>query len=444
MKQVYLFLVLSLSVFSTSLAQVFVGPSGIMLKSNAAMQGDLILRGEVQGEGWMLLNDDQTQRIEGNDHSIRRLSLQNPGLVELTGDLYIHDSIEIGIGLLNLKDQILTLSDTAYMLEPPTGRVTGQKGYIETVRFLTSTQNQNIGGMGITLSTPHELGFSQIRRGHESFVSDSFMSAFRYYDLIPTNDLYLVDLDLDFRPEETNGVELSFYEVHRSFDQGITWQRQFNQYNYQPFQMHLDQIPAGFRWAIFPRWADDPITWISLEGWWQPNDVMLEWVVKENGVDYYEVERSEDAEFFTRIGEVDAYKNGQPQNTYNFPDSTAALLNRDTLYYRIKAVQPTGLGTYSNVIAVGIPRDRTPTGIWVFPNPIEDEVIRFEYATQDEHPVRISLYSARGKTLKEVFLDGTNGLFKSHSFDASQLSPGYYYLNLLGGEESYHEKVVVK
>jgi hypothetical protein len=108
-----------------------------------------------------------------------------------------------------------------------------------------------------------------------------------------------------------------------------------------------------------------PIKFINLNARKQNGQVKIAFEV-ENELDalQYEIERSEDGIIFAKNGTVSALNNGFA--TYTHLDVTSASKSR--IYYRIKAIEKTGVVVYSKVVFVDDNKS-DELQIYVYPNP---------------------------------------------------------------------------
>ena len=82
------------------------------------------------------------------------------------------------------------------------------------------------------------------------------------------------------------------------------------------------------------------------------NTVLLKWeTASEINSNYFEVERSDDAQFFQSIGKVKATTNTSSLTSYNYADTKAAS-SGGNIFYRLKMVDLDGTTRYSNTVSI--------------------------------------------------------------------------------------------
>ncbi|MCL6524258.1 MAG: T9SS type A sorting domain-containing protein [Thermoflavifilum sp.] len=114
-----------------------------------------------------------------------------------------------------------------------------------------------------------------------------------------------------------------------------------------------------------------PVILTSFNGYYQQNlGVVLEWTTSsEYNSSYFAIERSNDGQVFTQIGQVQAMGNSQIPHNYSFTDISVLKDFLPVYYYRLRQVDLDGRFTYSPVIAIHLPTE--PGGnpmLWPNPN----------------------------------------------------------------------------
>lgn len=85
----------------------------------------------------------------------------------------------------------------------------------------------------------------------------------------------------------------------------------------------------------------------------ESNNVILKWqTATEINSNYFDVERSDDGQFFFSIGKVNATGNSSLPVSYSFTDTKLSNNNGSQIFYRLKLVDKDGSVKYSNHISV--------------------------------------------------------------------------------------------
>lgn len=113
-----------------------------------------------------------------------------------------------------------------------------------------------------------------------------------------------------------------------------------------------------------------PIVFTQLSFVQRNTVILLKWSsASELNMQQYELERSDDAIGFVKIGTVKATGNNSAVSNYEFPDFTPS---QGKNFYRVKAVDKSGRAAYSPVVKVQFGYVDNTLGI--FPNPVTDNI----------------------------------------------------------------------
>jgi hypothetical protein len=77
----------------------------------------------------------------------------------------------------------------------------------------------------------------------------------------------------------------------------------------------------------------------------------------------------------------------------------------------------------------------------VYPNPFEEEFV-LEYMLDTSEEVEISIYDVMGRFVKTIFKNSLESGFHNHVIDASELTKGYYFIEIKCGEISHHKSII--
>lgn len=184
---------------------------------------------------------------------------------------------------------------------------------------------------------------------------------------------------------------------------------------YQPanIEFSVDANPASsvsnrFR-IVFKRATVLPATILSLTGYRQDTDVVINWVVtNEINTGTYEVERSVDGVHFTSIAVKNATGSGL-QNQYNITDQHPV---NGYNFYRIKYIDETGAHRYSSTVKVKMDTPGT-SSISIFPNPVENNTLHLQLTNCATGKYKLKLLGESGQLVHESNIEnrGSNGSF---------------------------------
>lgn len=171
--------------------------------------------------------------------------------------------------------------------------------------------------------------------------------------------------------------------------------------------------------------------------------VSLDWrTLYELGTDFFEVERSEDGENFTAIGQVKASGTTTAAIDYTFNDDMPL---KEQGYYRLRLVRLDGTFSYSNTILL---QDRSPaaSSFRVYPNPaaVGDEVTIEIANLKESEDVTFMITDASGKqVLSQQVRTDEFGELRLTLPVGMYLKPGIYNLTVAGSNKTLNRKLVV-
>ena len=155
----------------------------------------------------------------------------------------------------------------------------------------------------------------------------------------------------------------------------------------------------------------------------------LSWTtLSEEATIKFVIERSENADDFTAIGEVAAKGARNSGADYNFLDAKAGT---GIHYYRLKAVDVDGNVSYSEMIALG--SKGNISNFNVYPNPAANE-IHFAYQLlQANTQATLKVYSMTGALMHAETLQATE---TNYTLDTHEFKNGLYYYEISANGQS--------
>jgi uncharacterized protein (DUF1501 family) len=182
-----------------------------------------------------------------------------------------------------------------------------------------------------------------------------------------------------------------------------------------------------------------PVKLLSFTGKWM-NTVGLKWEVdQESGIDYYEVQRSDDGTSFAKIGTINAV-NSSIRYAYSFTDNS---LSKSSYYYRIKIVEKSSSIEYSSIILLKTNQSSGGMRIKIFPNPVTD---RFTVAFENKisGPVTLRITDLTGKEIWKQENEMNDTFNLSCSFTNKKPVAGIYILKLFAKNEEATMKMMIQ
>lgn len=169
--------------------------------------------------------------------------------------------------------------------------------------------------------------------------------------------------------------------------------------------------------------------------------VRLSWqTLSETNNQGFDIERSKDGVFFTKIGYVKGNGTTNVPQNYSFNDANLNTPNQ-TLYYRLKQTDTNGEFEYTNTISVKIPQLNNAT-FSIYPNPITNNQFSVNLAGLPKGNYKIGITNMAGINVKKgnFNYDGNT----SNKSIAVNLPTGIYVLEISSANYRNTQKLVVE
>ncbi len=178
-----------------------------------------------------------------------------------------------------------------------------------------------------------------------------------------------------------------------------------------------------------------PVELISFEAKTNLANIELNWATaSEYNNDYFELEKSADAEDWQVIGQVSGQGSSQHITQYRFIDQFPFA---GLQYYRLKQVDFDGSYTYSKTILAEHPGTDTPL-FQVFPNPVTTNQIQIKALTFDKI-TDLQIIDLQGKGIKVIVKELNRGTYMA---DLSELPQGLYVTIIHTARGTYRTKLL--
>jgi hypothetical protein len=167
---------------------------------------------------------------------------------------------------------------------------------------------------------------------------------------------------------------------------------------------------------------------IVFEGWSEPQRNLLRWSMPpEEDMRAFEVERSIDGQFFTKIGSVEVTED---QFQYHFADMAP---HTGRQYYRLRVLYPDGSSQFSSLVE--ILHDSDPFGLW----PLEEgKQLRIALGLE-ALPARLEILNAAG----QVIWKNAWAAHQSRQFVLTPSLPtGIFFYRLIAGRKQVSGKFI--
>lgn len=177
-----------------------------------------------------------------------------------------------------------------------------------------------------------------------------------------------------------------------------------------------------------------PVDLIEFKAVKKETIIALSWATaSETNNDRFEIEKSNNGEFFQKFGEVIGSGNSDVIINYSFEDN--APLNGIN-YFRLKQIDFDGKFEYSVIEAVAFNNFLNP--IRIYPNPSQQN-LTVELSKPLQGKTTLELIDFSGKILYNRTVDGE---YQNVEIQTSDVPPGIYFLKIINGFDHYLEKVI--
>ena len=184
-----------------------------------------------------------------------------------------------------------------------------------------------------------------------------------------------------------------------------------------------------------------PVTLTSFKATLRERKVVLEWsTASEIENDYFNIERSKDANTFEAIGMKRGMGNSTVVNNYSYADESPL---QGYSYYRLKQTDYDGKYTYSPVVSVKNGKVALISNLEiqsVSPNPFYDK-FNLVYTLPAEESASFMLVSVSGKILEHRILESHEGINRVEFENKSSLDPGMYFAVITTKEQRVVKKI---
>ena len=171
-----------------------------------------------------------------------------------------------------------------------------------------------------------------------------------------------------------------------------------------------------------------PVIYSSFDAIANGSSIACKWTTEQEfNNNYFEVERSFDGTTFTSIALVFSYEqNSSVRRQYSFSDKSAAISNKEIVWYRIRQVDLDGRSSYSKVISVRLRSSRIPE-LLALPNPFRSQLEIYVDAPAAGN-TEIRLLNTEGRVIITKMAAVNKGRNTIRMNDLQGLSNGLYIL----------------
>jgi len=171
-------------------------------------------------------------------------------------------------------------------------------------------------------------------------------------------------------------------------------------------------------------------------------NVSLFWeTMANNSLNFFEIERSDDGQFFFKIGVVTSNKNHGA--TYRFTDNKTSNNQQSSVFYRLKSIDKNGEIQYSKTVSIQT-RNKELIIKNIYPTVVkQNENINVEIANQQHTKMKILLIDAAGSILQNNDFVLTKGLNNIQFLITYNGSKGVKFLRFISSDFQETKTIII-
>ena len=176
----------------------------------------------------------------------------------------------------------------------------------------------------------------------------------------------------------------------------------------------------------------------SFRGNLSDGQALLNWTTNfNNGIEYYEVERSVDGKTFSTISRISTQPSGTTIGNYAYTDNISSF-KLPYVFYRLKIRTSSKAMVYSTILRLNLPINRDE--ILIYPNPVNDRV-QLALSSDKKQELKVLVYDLAGVLVdrRNLVLNKGNNVF---SIDTERWKSGPYVIQLVTQTQTIHKKLI--
>jgi len=427
---------------------------------NLTLQGDIGLSGSGQinaSNGNIIFSGGSytnTITPSASTLTINNMTVNNSNGINLGGNITITNSLTLTTGLLNLGSYNLTLGDAATISGTPSASnmiVATGTGELRKTFSGTGSFTYPVGdNTGTAEYSPITLNFTSgtfssayagITLGNSKYSNNSSPVDYinRYWTVTQSGiSGFTCDVSAQYLTADVAGTEANIY--CGKYDAGSGWMllNQANTGNHT-----LSGTVTGFSTFTGGQQSSMPVNLLSFTSSVISRDVKLRWATSsETNNSGFEVQKfSTDIKEWSSVGFV---KGNGTKNSFSEYSFTDYKLNKGIYQYRLKQIDNNGNFEYLNlngVIEIGLPSKFSLSQN--YPNPFNPST-KIDFQIPNDTKVTLNIYDVSGRKVMTLINNELKKAdFYTVDFNASQLSSGVYFFNLITDKFSDTKKMVL-
>ncbi len=382
--------------------------------------------------------DGNNVEISGNPcfNNLYIASGATPGLmsnISVDGHLLLNSN-------LYMNGDTISIGPKGKLIEE-NGNISGASGIITTTRTLEALSSENVGGLGMEITTASVMGNTTIIRSQSKLGTSGIG---RHYHIIPTNNTGLnANLLFHYSDSELEGANESELKLFKSED-GSSWIEQLGStVNTIENTIELSGVDGFSYWTAAPTGTGGalPVELTAFSASASEGKIALTWETTTERNNYgFEIERAlSEEKAFEKIGFVEGYGNSNSIKTYSFADSNPA---EGKAFYRLKQIDFDGKYEYSKEIELTYESVKEFALEQNYPNPFNPTTnISFKLAVSGK--VNVKIYNSIGQEVAELVNRTMEAGKHEVTFNASNLPSGTYFCRMTAGSFTKTSKMLL-
>ena len=164
----------------------------------------------------------------------------------------------------------------------------------------------------------------------------------------------------------------------------------------------------------------------------------MDWSVSsETGIQKYEIQKAGTGSGFIKLGETAARRNNTAENYQWMDDSPYTGVN----YYRIRVVHEDGSISLSKVVSIIINEEKAE--MKVYPNPVQNNEIRFLMVNAEKGKYAAKLFDVKGRMILSREIDYNGGTGGNTLQFERPLTPGVYFFQLINSKVKMNQNIII-
>ncbi|MEJ7684519.1 MAG: T9SS type A sorting domain-containing protein [Segetibacter sp.] len=182
-----------------------------------------------------------------------------------------------------------------------------------------------------------------------------------------------------------------------------------------------------------------PVSFILLKADQKSDGIQVNWnVYQDKNIERYEVEKSQNGQWFNQIGTVAAKVVLNKEESYNYFDQTP---NLDESYYRVKSVLQSRETQYSSVVKVTI--EKGQIGVYFYPNPVDGNTIFIRLSDRAKGLNNIALFNSVGQQVYKKQINHPGGFLTQALSFGDNITAGIYHLMVTNGNNESIQTIII-